>query len=596
MIPMRFILTMAVVATVSPLGALAQGQSAPSGAAQQQKFLVLRGGLLIDGTGGTPLKDPVVVISGNKIQSVGTLNSVTIPADATVIDTSGKTILPGLVDSHVHLRNFQAPLHLYWGVTTVGDLGNPRGWILAYRDAVAKGRAVGPYIMASGPKLNAPFKPGGDPAPGDSVGYQTFLLGNSARVYVTDQASVDNAVSNHKKAGVDVIKLYLRMEPPLMKLAAQAAHRAGYQVFAHFTSASSRLGIFLGTDEILDTGIDVHVHLFGLVKATAPQEVRDRIMKGERVEAWHLLDTSKFPPLVQKMVEKKMFLNPTLGADFEKASKHLAEFDRLNTPFVKGPIFAALPEVIRNRYVPAFKPFRGGKEAAEELEEGYEKAGLFVKQFVDQGGKVIAGADSGPSVRTPGLTLHMEMQMLNEVGLTPMQAIQAATSWATEAWGKSKEVGTLEAGKRADILVLNRNPLEDLRATTDISQVIQGGKVVDREGLAKWRETVPRPGPMQEGYPNASIHAPFIDEISPDSIPVNRKNGSEVTITGENFSNDSLVLINDRLVPAKSHTEKELRISIPSSLKKSGLYPLVVVNPGSAGGVSNLFFLLVTPE
>ncbi len=592
---MRFFVMVALVASLGTFWELAQSQSGSKAASgEQQKPLVLRGGVLIDGNGGTPLRDAVVVISGNKIQSVGSQGAVTIPADATVIDTSGKTILPGLFDSHVHFRNFHAPLYLYWGVTTVGDLGNPRGWILDYRDAIAKGRAIGPYIVTSGPKLNQPLTPGAEPVPGDSLNYQTFQLGNSAGIFVTDQASIEKGVLEAKKSGVDVIKLYMRMTPATMKLAADAGHRAGYPVFAHFTSASSRRGIFLGTDEILDTGIDVHVHLFGLVKTAAPKEIRDRIMRGEPVEAWHDLDTGKFPALVQKMAEKKMALNPTLGAEFEKASKHLAEFDRLNTSFVKGPIFANLPEVIRNRYVPAFKPARGGREALEELEEGYQKVGLFVKQLVDRGGEVIAGADSGPFVKTPGLTLHMEMQMLNEVGLTPMQAIQAATNWGAEAWGKSKEFGTVEAGKRADILILNRNPLEDLSATTDISQVIQGGKVVDREGLAKWQETVPRPGAMQEGYPNAAIHVPFIDDVSPDSIPMNWKGGVELTITGENFSNSSFVVMNDRLVPAKAHTEKELRIAVPSSLKKPGFYPFVVVNPGSAGGVSNTFYLIVT--
>src|ERR1051325_6403925 len=122
----------------------------------QQRTLVLRGGVLIDGTGSVPLNNPVVVISGGKIQSVGQEGTASVPANATVIDTSGKTILPGLVDSHMHLRNYYAPSYLYWGVTSVGDLGNARGWVLAYRDGIAKGRMVGPYIMAAGTKFVEP--------------------------------------------------------------------------------------------------------------------------------------------------------------------------------------------------------------------------------------------------------------------------------------------------------------------------------------------------------------------------------------------------------------------------------------------------------
>ena len=570
------------------------------GLAQNQpaRTLALRGGLLIDGTGRAPIANSVVLISNGKIQSAGAEGSVTIPGDATVIDASGKTIMPGLVDSHVHIRNYLAPMYLYWGVTSMGDLGNPTGWLLAYRDAIAKGRMAGPYLMATGGKFDPPLKPGDPMVTGELQGFQTFLLGNSARVYVTDQASAEKAIAEVKKQGVDAVKLYTRMDPALMKITAAAAHRAGLPVFAHYTSASIRQGLFTGTDEILDTGIDVHVHLFGLVKATAPKEIRDRIAKGENVQAWHLLDTSKYPPLIQKMVQTRMFLNPTIGSQFKNGSKYLEEFDRLNTAFLNGPIVANYPESLgRGRFTDVFRP---GRAQGPDVQEGYKRAGLFVKEFVDQGGKVIAGDDTGAGAGsgTPGLAFHLEMRMLGEVGLTPMQVIQAATSWGAEAWGKSKEFGTVEAGKRADLLVLNRNPLDDLSATTDIFKIVQGGSVVDREGLAKWQETLPRPGAIIDplpGYPNPLMHIPFIDEISPEWVTSNQKNASELTITGENFSKDSLVLLNDHLVPAKSPAEGELQVSIPSALmKKPGTYPLAVVQPGSAGGVSNTFYLIVT--
>src|SRR5262249_47745565 len=157
----------------------------------------------------------VIVISGGKIQSVGREGAVTIPANATVIDAAGKTIIPGLVDTHVHLRNYHAASYLYWGVTSIGDLGNSLGWILSYRDGIAKGRIAGPYIMAAGPKLSRPPKPKDALAAGDMREFDTFTAGNSQMGYVTDQASADKVIGELKKAGVDGIKIYTRMEPAL---------------------------------------------------------------------------------------------------------------------------------------------------------------------------------------------------------------------------------------------------------------------------------------------------------------------------------------------------------------------------------------------
>jgi hypothetical protein len=316
----------------------------------------------------------------------------------------------------------------------------------------------------------------------------------------------------------------------------------------------------------------------------------EQIDRGETVELFHRLDVSKYPPLIEKMVEKKMFLNPTLGIQFDKASKYLEGIDRRNVEFVKTPIVNALPEAIGKRFAAAFKP-----QNVPDLPEGYRRAGLFVKEFVDKGGKVIAGSDTGAArLGTAGLTLHEEMLMLREVGLSPMQAIQAATSWGMEAWGKSGDAGTVEAGKRADLLIVNRNPLEDLTATTDIYRVIQGGKVVDRDALAHWHETLPRPGATQENFANAGIHTPFIDEISPEYVTPAQKNTPELTVVGKNFSNESMVLLNNQLMRGKFDSESRIRVQIPVLLlKKPGVYPLAVVQPGSGGGVSNSFYLIV---
>ena len=563
----------------------------------QQRTLVLRGGLLIDGTGGAPLSNPVVVISGGKIQSVGQEGSVSVPANATLIDTSGKTILPGLVDSHIHLRNYYAPSYLYWGVTSIGDLGNARGWVLAYRDGVAKGHIVGPYIMAAGTKFVEPPKPGEPLGSGDMVGFSTFLSGNTQMSYVTDQASADREILMAKKAGVDGIKLFDRLNPELMKITAAAAHRQGLPVFSHYSNS-------LSIEDIVDTGIDTQAHMNGLLTATVPKDARERFARGGGgPPPWHLMDTSKFPALVQTMIDKKIILQATLKRDFERGSKRYDEFVRLNTAYVNNPVLAKLPEFVRARYENGYKtaaaeaanPRR--REQMDQLAEGLRKVNMFVKEYADRGGKVIAASDLGSGTGAPGLTLHAELQMLADTGMKPMKVIQAATSYAMEAWGKSKEAGTVQAGKRADLLVLNRNPLDDMSATMDIYRVIQGGSVIDREGLANWQEALPRPMPVQQpGFPTL-LHYPFIIEVDPEVIVANSKNAPEVAISGQNFAKEDLVLINDRLVAAKTQNDHELRVSVPPEIqKKPGIYSLAVVQPGSAGGISNPVYLIVEPN
>jgi len=129
------------------------------GAGAQPRTLVLDGGTVIDGTGRQPLANAVIVIEGSRIVGVGQKGSVSFPSNATVIRTDGRTILPGLIDGHVHLRDWQVPMFLPYGITTIADLHNDTAWSIAQREALKTGRIRGPRLFVSGARVTGPLGP-----------------------------------------------------------------------------------------------------------------------------------------------------------------------------------------------------------------------------------------------------------------------------------------------------------------------------------------------------------------------------------------------------------------------------------------------------
>lgn len=573
---------------------------------QAQEVIAIEGGTLIDGNGGPPVPDSLIIIRGNRIETVSRRGQASYPPGATVIDASGKTIIPGLVDGHIHLRNNMQPLFLYWGVTTVVDYRNVTSWLWAEKDAVEKGAVVGPNIFihypldSLHPEAQRHIPEGwsserwglGSGPEGRRVSMDLYSRGNADRRWVSDEASLQAAILEAKQAGFDAIQFYQSIPVPLIKKGVEIAHRHGLPAIGQYTSPAVRRGI----DEMIDTGIDVHVEMHGIEFATASKAdqealIREQVNDGKggiRSLGSHFMNPSEFPALVQQMVSRQMYLAPTLAHYYQEISRYREEFDRFNTTFLEGPVGLLAPG--REDLLKWNKPYKD-PVLREKRAVGYRKIGEFLKLFVDQGGKLIASTGA-PSGGSPGVSLHNEIRMYRESGLTPMQAIQAATIWPMQAYRKDKELGSIEAGKRADLVVLNRNPLDDISATRDIHMVIKSGKIVDREGLAQWKDPFPRPQPGDDGV----LRIPLVDEISPFSLPVH-KGGSvpEVIVRGGNFTPDCRVMFNDQFVPTKYYDSGRLGITIkPSMLKEPGTYPISVVQPGSGGGISNLWYFYVT--
>jgi len=205
-------------------------------AASQERILVLEGGTLIDGTGRSPIADAVVVVEGVRIKAVGTRGQVQYPPSATVVRLNGRTILPGLIDGHVHLRDYQPPMFLPFGVTTIADIHNDTAWSIAEREALKSGKIKGPRLFVSGARVTGP----NGPETRDGSYVRTV---DEARAYVRSL----------KAAGVDHIKVDLTITDEQLKAVIEEGNAAGLKVLGHTQNIKRAVDMGMKHMEHMDT-------------------------------------------------------------------------------------------------------------------------------------------------------------------------------------------------------------------------------------------------------------------------------------------------------------------------------------------------------
>ena len=411
---------------------------------------------LMDVRTGKEIPDSVILIRGDRIERVGTSTEVVVPSQATVVDAARKWVIPGLMDMHAHAGNSpEVPVNLYLaqGVTTIRSPGGNISLLRLLRENIDSGKTIGPRLFFSGPLLdgNPPVWPDG-----------SFLVDTPERA--------QSAVNFLADQGVDFIKVYNNVSEPVLAKIIETATQRGLIVAGHIPrSMTMTRAVDLGMKSL------EHIRVTGreILSVEEANQI-DFLPLGRREPLlWEKFDpgSPKFTELVHHLADKGIYLDPTLTVD--EATFVLDQAAQRNDP--NNSVFPReWIEFEESHQSPLYDVPATLKETARN---GFKKRQQFVAMCSRAGVKIIAGTD-GPGLGTlvPGYGLHHELQLLVESGLSPAEALRAATLTAAEALGKQKDLGSLEPGKFADLLIVAADPLADIRNASKIEMVMKGGK------------------------------------------------------------------------------------------------------------------------
>ena len=397
-------------------------------------LVILEGASLIDGTGSPPRNDSVVILKDERILTVTDRGNYTdYPKDSEIVNLTGRFLIPGLFDMHAHVAGVLDSSYnqtvsentlkalLDNGITTIRNPAGPTKESVALRDAVAAGQIKGPQIFTAGRLIN------GLPFPTRFV-----------ETIANTEAEVREEVKSQADAGVDYVKLYVGLYPNLVKTAIDEAHNQGIKVIGHLYLTSWTDAANLGI-EALTHGVPVSPFLLS-------KDKREIFIENGRGPFDHFLwlnlvdlNSTKIYEMINALVKNKVPVDPTLSI-YE----------------------AMLKDDPQNQHL-------------------WSKVLQLTKILYDHGVTIMSGTDIPNFGLIPGTSLHHELELLVKAGINPLNVIKIATSNGAEALGILDDVGTIEAGKQADMIILNANPIRNIRNIGAIEGVIEDGQVFNHK-------------------------------------------------------------------------------------------------------------------
>ena len=418
------------------------------------EVVVLQGATLIDGTGRPPLKNAVLVIDAGRISAVGPADKVKAPPGARALDLKGRTIIPGLINAHGHVglvvggqsradgytrENVQTQLLQYerYGVTSVLTLGLNRDLVYDVRDEQRRGTVPGATLFTAGRGIGVP----GAAPPVPSAPDQVYRPKTPEEAVANVEEAAAHKPDYFKIWVDDVFGKFPKMDPAVFKAAIDAAHRHSIKVASHV--------FYLGDAKaVITSGVDALAH-----------SVRDQPVDDE---------------LVAMMKKRGTFYVATLNVD-ASFSAFADDPALLDDPFLTAGL---PPDSVQQFRSPEYRAKVAADPNVPKARAALENGMRNLKTLHARGVHIAFGTDSGANpVRIQGWGEHRELELMVKAGLSPMDALVAATRGSATMLGISDR-GTLEKGKRADLLVLAGNPLDDIRNTRKVVSVWHDGREI----------------------------------------------------------------------------------------------------------------------